>query len=118
MLDPEQLHVRLTSCIVRNNDAFHRPTGAGHPDPVRDDACSPPSLKTSRSDIGAHGGPGACNWSPPFGCNDNGAVDSDDIASGASFDCDANGIPEERDIAADPSPDQDAGGILDRCAEI
>ena len=37
---------------------------AGNPDPTRDDACFPPSRGLLRSDMGAHGGPGACDWVP------------------------------------------------------
>ena len=37
---------------------------AGNPDPTQDDACFPPSRGSVRSDMGAHGGPGACDWVP------------------------------------------------------
>jgi len=37
-------------------------TDAGDPTPVYDDVCFPPSLGAVRNDIGAHGGPGGCNW--------------------------------------------------------
>ena len=40
---------------------------AGNPAPLYNDLCLPPSLGTARNDIGAHGGPGACAWPPPFG---------------------------------------------------
>jgi hypothetical protein len=46
---------------------------AGDPDPVSNDACHPPSYALSsppaggqsRNDMGAHGGPRACNWASP-----------------------------------------------------
>jgi hypothetical protein len=38
---------------------------AGHPDPIYNDLCFPPSRGTARNDIGAHGGPGACCWDAP-----------------------------------------------------
>jgi hypothetical protein len=38
---------------------------AGHPDSQYNDQCFPPSLGTSRNDVGAHGGPGGCNWPAP-----------------------------------------------------
>ncbi len=34
---------------------------AGNPDPQFNDACFPPSLGVERNDMGAFGGPGACN---------------------------------------------------------
>ncbi len=35
---------------------------AGDPDPVHNDVCFPPSLGGARNDMGAHGGPQACQW--------------------------------------------------------
>jgi hypothetical protein len=35
---------------------------AGNFNPAYNDTCFPPSLGTALNDIGAHGGPGACNW--------------------------------------------------------
>ena len=35
---------------------------AGNPDPQHNDVCLPPSLGTVRNDMGAHGGPSACEW--------------------------------------------------------
>ena len=37
-------------------------TDAGDPDPQYNDVCFPPSLGAVRNDMGAHGGPGACQW--------------------------------------------------------
>ncbi|MBZ0265442.1 T9SS type A sorting domain-containing protein, partial [bacterium] len=34
----------------------------GNPDPTYNDTCFPPSLGSERNDIGAHGGPGGCDW--------------------------------------------------------
>jgi hypothetical protein len=34
----------------------------GDPNPIYNDTCFPPSRGTSRNDMGAHGGPGACGW--------------------------------------------------------
>lgn len=38
---------------------------AGDPDSIYNDLCFPPSLGTARNDMGAHGGPYACNWNLP-----------------------------------------------------
>ncbi len=38
---------------------------AGNPDSQYNDECFPFSLGTQRNDMGAHGGPGGCNWAPP-----------------------------------------------------
>jgi parallel beta-helix repeat protein len=38
---------------------------AGNPDVEYNDTCLPPSLGTVRNDMGAHGGPLACDWPPP-----------------------------------------------------
>ncbi len=35
---------------------------AGDPDPSNNDICFPPSMGTERSDMGAYGGPRACEW--------------------------------------------------------
>jgi len=35
---------------------------SGDPGPTFDDGCQPPAVGTSRNDMGAHGGPGACGW--------------------------------------------------------
>jgi hypothetical protein len=37
---------------------------AGHPDATHADACWPPSCGEPRNDMGAHGGPGGCDWMP------------------------------------------------------
>ncbi|RME40613.1 MAG: hypothetical protein D6788_02965 [Planctomycetota bacterium] len=42
-------------------------------------------------------------------CNDNGIVDSEDVASGTSPDCDGNGIPDECQA------DCDGNGVADAC---
>lgn len=43
---------------------------AGNPDPQYNDVCLPPSLGGVRNDMGAHGGPGACQWCvPKFSAN-------------------------------------------------
>ena len=44
----------------------------GNPDPQYNDVCLPPSLGAARNDMGAYGGPGACQW-----VNCNGDFDSD-----------------------------------------
>ena len=47
---------------------FHLVPGAspcidkGNPDPMRNDACQPPGLGEARNDMGAFGGPIACEW--------------------------------------------------------
>ncbi len=35
---------------------------SGDPDPQFDDICFPPSMGNVRNDVGAYGGPGACEW--------------------------------------------------------
>lgn len=37
---------------------------AGDPDPGQNDTCFPPARGTARNDMGAQGGPAACNWIP------------------------------------------------------
>jgi hypothetical protein len=37
---------------------------AGNPDAAGNDTCFPPSLGTTRNDMGITGGPAACNWYP------------------------------------------------------
>ncbi|MBD3225957.1 MAG: choice-of-anchor D domain-containing protein [Caldithrix sp.] len=39
---------------------------AGNPDSLYNDQCFPPSLGAMRNDIGAYGGPHACNWLEPL----------------------------------------------------
>lgn len=88
---------------------------AGNPDPTHDDVCFPPSLGTPRNDMGAHGGPGGCDWSFPFDCDGNGVLDSDDIAAGRLRDCNANGIADTCEIADGTATDSDGDGLLDEC---
>ena len=52
---------------------------AGNPDEAFDDLCFPPSQGGSRNDMGADGGPGACE-------NDNGTSSCDDGGFALSFD--------------------------------
>lgn len=52
--------------FVASND-FHLATNspcidAGTPDTAFSDCCFPPSLRTQFADLGAYGGPDACNW--------------------------------------------------------
>ncbi len=51
----------------------------------------------------------------PSDCNDNGAMDVCDIASGASLDCNGNGVPDECDLSGGTSQDHDANQIPDEC---
>ena len=48
-------------------------------------------------------------------CNQNGALDYCDIATGTAADCNANGVPDTCDIVAGLDRDCDANGRLDRC---
>jgi fibronectin type 3 domain-containing protein len=48
-------------------------------------------------------------------CNDNGVIDSCDIASGAATDCNSNGIPDSCDIASGLETDLNGNGKADRC---
>ena len=48
-------------------------------------------------------------------CNENGVLDSDDIAAGTSLDCNDNGIPDECDLAGGTSGDCNGNSIPDEC---
>ena len=48
---------------------------------------------------------------PTIDCNNNGTLDADDLAQGASADCSGNGVPDECE------PDFDGDGIADSCDE-
>jgi len=48
-------------------------------------------------------------------CNNNGTLDSCDIADGTSQDCNGNGVPDECDIANGTSQDCNGNGIPDEC---
>lgn len=53
--------------FIKDDSTFHLTSispciDAGKPDTLND-VCFPPSLGDVRNDIGAYGGPGACNWS-------------------------------------------------------
>lgn len=56
---------------------------AGDPDPAFDDGCLPPSLGTTRNDMGAFGGASACDWDCAFllptDINQDGTVDVVDL---------------------------------------
>ena len=54
-----------------------------------------------------------CNYSGD--CNNNGAPDECDVASGFSQDCNGNGLPDECDISAGTSLDANGNGIPDEC---
>ncbi len=51
-------------------------------------------------------------------CNENGVLDSDDIATGTSADCNDNDIPDECDIASGTSGDLNGNGIPDECEVV
>ena len=54
---------------------------AGNPEPQYNDVCLPPSLGGVRNDMGAHGGPGACEWiycDGDFDCDVD--IDGSDLA--------------------------------------
>jgi formylglycine-generating enzyme required for sulfatase activity len=48
-------------------------------------------------------------------CNQNGAFDYCDIATGTAADCNTNGLPDSCDIAAGTAYDVDADGVPDSC---
>jgi hypothetical protein len=48
-------------------------------------------------------------------CNNNGILDSLDIASGTSADCNGNGTPDECDVALGYSNDLNENGVPDEC---
>jgi len=67
----------------------------GNPDCQYNDACLPPSLEGVRNDMGAHGGPGACEWiycDGDFDCDVD--IDGSDLAVFAAdfgrTDCDVD----------------------------
>ncbi|HPF41091.1 MAG TPA: hypothetical protein P5081_14295 [Phycisphaerae bacterium] len=53
--------------------------------------------------------------SPCGDCDNNGADDDFDIATGASADCNANVIPDACEMTGDPAIDCDANGAIDEC---
>lgn len=54
---------------------------AGNPDSQHNDVCLPPSLGGVRNDMGAHGGPGACQWAYCKGDFDKDCdIDGSDLA--------------------------------------
>lgn len=80
---------------------------AGNPDPAHNDACLPPSLGTARNDMGAWGGPGACQGVGP-----------------AVADTDGDGLPDPWELehfgnltSNGPEDDPDADR-LDNAAEL
>ena len=48
-------------------------------------------------------------------CNQNGILDSVDIANGTELDCDASGIPDSCELASGTVPDCNANGVPDSC---
>ncbi len=48
-------------------------------------------------------------------CNDNGVLDSDDIAAGTSQDCNNNGFPDECDVSFGVSSDCNGNVVPDEC---
>lgn len=48
-------------------------------------------------------------------CNNNGAADECEIASGTAADCNANDVPDSCDIASGTSTDTNGNGIPDEC---
>ncbi len=48
-------------------------------------------------------------------CNENGILDSEDIAAGTSLDCNGNQVPDECDLAAGTSPDCNSNEVPDEC---
>jgi hypothetical protein len=85
---------------------------AGNPDLIYDDECFPPSLGNERNDIGAHGGPVACDWLTDVGIpgdlNGDGAVDEDDVALFAASFGSITGDPKYN-----PTADIDDDGDVD-----
>ena len=71
---------------------------AGNPDSSFNDVCFPPSMGTERNDMGAYGGPGACDW-----CGDRDGDGYDSAACGGA-DCDDN------DSAIHPSAEEICDG--------
>jgi len=88
---------------------------AGDPDSSYNDECFPPSMGTERNDMGAYGGPGACEWhecwdSDGDGYEDEacGGDDCDDadpgVSPGAAESCD-NGLDDDCDGLTDAADD-------------
>jgi len=84
--------------------AYSPVVDAGDPAAEFDDQCRPPSYGTSRNDMGAYGGPGACGW--PQTCYS----DCDGTCSLDLFDflCFVNAFNSE-----DPYSDCDGSGVFD-----
>jgi hypothetical protein len=52
---------------------------------------------------------------PPADCDQNGLVDSCEIALGTATDCNNNGVPDSCDLSAGTSVDQNGNGVPDSC---
>ncbi len=97
-------------------DDYHLSTGspcidAGHAGSMYDDDCFPPSMGTTRNDMGAYGGPLGCDWIP---CQDADGDGFHDQACGGS-DCD-DSDPDINPDAAETCGngiDDDCDGLVD-----
>ena len=56
-----------------------------------------------------------CSTTIDQDCNNNGIVDSEEIANGSAQDCNSTGFPDECDIAFGISEDADNDGVPDEC---
>jgi hypothetical protein len=57
-----------------------------------------------------------CTEPPPIDCNNNCALDSDEIAEGLVQDCNGNGVPDGCDLATS-SPDCNENAVPDECED-
>jgi len=80
----------------------------GDPDPQYNDVCFPPSLGAVRNDMGAYGGPGACQWE-----HCNGDFDSDLDIDGSDLSVFAADFGRT-DCVDDCEGDFDENGNVDR----